>query len=229
MGDRVYTLRRTLLATDYSPHMGVNADTFRVYDDGIMYVNLDLMSMPELDSLLPRLTQAEGLIFDLRGYPKGNHQLINHLMTQPDTTSSWMQVPQQVYPDQQEPNHMLKLNWMEEMQPKQPYLGDKPTVFLTDGRAISYAESFLAYISHYRLATIMGQPTAGANGNVNIINLPGNLYITFTGMRVVKHDGSRLHGIGIAPDILINRTVAAVRRGEDEYINAALAHLRAGR
>ena len=136
-----------------------------------------------------------------------------------------MQVAQQIYPNQLEPRSFIKFNWMGMMQPQQPYLGDIPTVFLTDGRAISYAESFMGYVKHYELATIMGQPTAGPNGNVNILHLPGDFYVTFTGMRVVQHDGSRLHGVGFAPDVLLERTVAGVRRGEDEYIAAARAHL----
>ena len=41
-----------------------------------------------------------------------------------------------------------------------------------------------------------------------------------------KHDGSRLHGIGFLPDIYVTRTVAAVRRGEDECLEAALTYLR---
>ena len=36
-------------------------------------------------------------------------------------------------------------------------------------------------------------------------------------MEVVKHDGSALYGIGYAPDYDVERTIAAVREGRDEY------------
>jgi C-terminal processing protease CtpA/Prc len=95
-------------------------------------------------------------------------------------------------------------------------------VFLTDGRAISYAESFLSFVEHYRLAEIVGQPTAGANGNINPFVLPGGFRLIYTGMRVVKHDGSQHHTIGIQPTIFAKRTIQGVRQGRDELIEKAL-------
>ena len=53
-----------------------------------------------------------------------------------------------------------------------PYLGNKNVVFMTNGSAISYAESYMGYIEGYKLATIIGQPTAGTNGNTNPLILP---------------------------------------------------------
>ena len=70
---------------------------------------------------------------------------------------------------------------------------------LTDARAISYAETCMGIVEHYRLGTIVGEPTAGTNGNVNSIPLPGGYRVSFTGMKVLKHDGSVHHGVGIRP------------------------------
>jgi hypothetical protein len=44
--------------------------------------------------------------------------------------------------------------------------------FLTDGRAICYAETYIGMIEHYKLAEIVGGPTAGTNGNVNPLRCP---------------------------------------------------------
>ena len=52
------------------------------------------------------------------------------------------------------------------MPPIAPRLKAK-MAFITDGRAISYAESYLAIIEAYKLAEIVGETTAGTNGNVN--------------------------------------------------------------
>jgi hypothetical protein len=41
-------------------------------------------------------------------------------------------------------------------------------------------------------------------------------------MKVVKHDGSQHHLIGIQPTVPLGRTLAAVREGRDEYIERAL-------
>jgi hypothetical protein len=41
-------------------------------------------------------------------------------------------------------------------------------------------------------------------------------------MRVLKHDGSQHHGIGIIPTHPVERTVAGVREGRDEFLEYAL-------
>ena len=99
---------------------------------------------------------------------------------------------------------------------------DGKVVFITDGRAISYAESFMGFIEYYRLAEIVGQPTAGTNGNVNFFNLPGGFRVTWTGMKVVKHDGSQHHLIGIQPTVPVHRTIRGVQEERDEFLEKAI-------
>jgi C-terminal processing protease CtpA/Prc len=94
--------------------------------------------------------------------------------------------------------------------------------FLTDGRAISYAESYMGIIEAYRLAEIVGEPTAGTNGNVNPFTLPGSYTIVWTGMKVLKHDGSQHHGIGIKPTVPVARTIKGVREKRDEQLERAI-------
>jgi len=50
-----------------------------------------------------------------------------------------------------------------------------------------------------KLAEIVGSPTAGANGNVSPFSVPGGITISWTGMRVLKHDGRQHHTIGVTP------------------------------
>ncbi|MHC4628783.1 MAG: S41 family peptidase, partial [Planctomycetota bacterium] len=109
--------------------------------------------------------------------------------------------------------------------PKEPHIKGK-VVFLTDGRAISYAESCMGFIEHYKLAEIVGQPTAGTNGNVNPYELPGGFRVVWTGMRVVKHDGSQHHLIGIQPTVPVQRTIQGVIEGRDEFVEKALEVIR---
>ena len=188
-------------------------------EDDIFYVNLDKAEMAEIRKKMDELANTKGVIFDLRGYPKGNHEVISYLLTEPDTSSAWMRVPQIIYPDQESVVGFTKHGW--HMQPREPHIKGK-VVFITDARAISYAESFMGFVEHYRLAEIVGQPTAGTNGNVNAFKLPGGFRITWTGMRVVKHDGSQHHLIGIQPTIPVQRTVQGVINGRDEFLEKAL-------
>jgi C-terminal processing protease CtpA/Prc len=99
-------------------------------------------------------------------------------------------------------------------------------VFLTNGRAISYSETIMAIVEGYRLGEIVGGPTAGTNGNTNPFTVPGGFQINWTGMKVLKHDGSRHHGVGIVPTVPASRTRAGVADGRDEVLERALSLLK---
>ena len=193
-------------------------------ESGIFYVNLDRAEMPRIKGRMKELAKAKGVIFDLRGYPKGNHEVIGHLLTRPDTSTAWMRIPHVTEPDQENLAGFRESGW--NMQPLKPTIEGK-VVFLTDGRAISYAESFMGFIEHYKLAEIVGQPTAGTNGNINIFELPGGFRVIWTGMKVVKHDGSQHHLIGIQPTVPLQRTLRGVREGRDEFVEKALEIIKA--
>lgn len=68
----------------------------------------------------------------------------------------------------------------------------------------------------------MGETTAGTNGDVNTLRLLGDYSLTWTGMRVLEQDGTPHHGVGIKPTVEVHRTVAGVRAGRDEQLEAAL-------
>tara|TARA_R110000765_G_C18937136_1_gene607279 strand:+ start:99 stop:2354 length:2256 start_codon:yes stop_codon:yes gene_type:complete len=193
---------------------------YKQISNDVFYLNLDLASMDTINTLLPKLEDYNSIIFDLRGYPKGNHGLISHLLKAKDTTEGWMKVPQIIYPDQKNIAGWESYEWM--LETATPYLGDKKIIFITDGSAISYAESFMGYIEGYELGTIIGQPTAGTNGNINPFELPGGYRLSWTGMKVNKHNGSQHHAIGVTPDIFVTKTIAGVKAGKDEFLEKAI-------
>lgn len=184
----------------------------------IYYVDLDRASMQEIEPVIQNIANAKGVIFDLRGYPNGNHMLISHLLSKADTSNKWMKIPHIIYPDHKF-TEWGNFNWL--LSVAYPHIESK-VVFLTNAKAISYSESYLSFIKHYKLATIVGESTAGANGNINHIYLPSGMQVVFTGMRVSKHDGTQHHLIGVKPDVEITRTLKAVKQGRDEYLEKAL-------
>jgi C-terminal processing protease CtpA/Prc len=114
-----------------------------------------------------------------------------------------------------------------DLSPQPPRLTGR-IVFMTDGRAISYAESVMGYVQDRKLGTIVGAPTAGTNGNVVTFRVPSGFSLTFTGMRVTRHDGKTpFHLVGVTPDVAAAPTLAGLRAGRDEVLERALALLRA--
>jgi C-terminal processing protease CtpA/Prc len=185
---------------------------------GLFYVNVDQVTDDDFKAALDRLAGARGVIFDLRGYPRHiSPVILNHLVDHPFTSARW-NVPVITRPDRQGWDWDVS-GWFE--QPAAPRLTGK-IAFITDGRAISYAESYLGIVEAYHLGEIVGAPTAGTNGDVNPFSLPGGYQVTWTGMKVTKHDGSRHHGVGIQPTVPVSRTLQGVTAGRDELLEKAI-------
>lgn len=195
----------------------------RIKDD-LFYLDMSTVSQDSIDKWMPELAKARGIICDFRGHPESNNDFINHLLKEEEDTK-WLFTPQTAYPDQE--NIEFKgSGW--NMKPKKPQVTGK-VVFITDSRAGSLSESYLGFIKDFKLATIIGQPSAGANGDVNTVNLPGGHTIIWTGMVVKNHDGSKHHIKGIVPDIPLERTLKGVTEGRDEFYEKALQLIKAGK
>ncbi|MDQ3714047.1 MAG: S41 family peptidase [Acidobacteriota bacterium] len=185
----------------------------------VFYVDLNRISDDDFRAALPKLEKATGIIFDLRGYPKVSTEVLSHLIDKPVQSAQWL-IPIVSVPDHRNmTNYDRRGRW--DLQPKQPRLAAK-IAFLTDGRAISYAESYMGIIEAYKLAEIVGEPTAGTNGNINPFTVPGGYRIIWTGMRVIKHDDSPHHGIGIKPTVPVSRTIKGIREKRDEQLERAI-------
>ena len=70
--------------------------------------------------------------------------------------------------------------------------------------------------------TIIGSTTAGADGNVSYINLPGGLQTVISGIGVYYPDGTETQRIGIVPDVWVEPTIEGIREGRDELLEMAV-------
>ena len=71
----------------------------------------------------------------------------------------------------------------------------------------------------------MGSRTSGADGQITSIAVPGGISVGFTGQGVRFPDGRRLQRTGLIPDIEVKPTIAGIRDGRDEELEAALRFL----
>jgi C-terminal processing protease CtpA/Prc len=214
---RTVTLRRTVEMQNISETRPPKISQLK---PGIFYVALDRLKDEDFQAALPQLEKATGIIFELRGYPSVSPMIISHLIDKDAASARWM------VPIITKPDHLNIVDYdgsgRWDLKPIAPRLKAK-VAFLTDGRAISYAESYMGIIEAYKLAEIVGEPTAGTNGNVNPFVLPGNYTLVWTGMKVLKHDGSQHHGVGIQPTVPVSRTIKGVREKRDEQLERAIA------
>ena len=197
---------------------------------GVRYFDLCGADAEALAEHIEKLADAKSVIFDLRGYPDSAGKIaLNHLIRRP-SRSLQMLVPVRCRPgsslragpDAYAPSPGVIWNnvgpW--ELRPATPRIRGK-VIFVTDGSAISYAESCMSIVESLKLGAIVGEPTAATNGNINTIAVPGGWTITFTGMRVTKDDGTPYHGVGTRPTHPASRTIAGIKAGKDELLDAA--------
>jgi C-terminal processing protease CtpA/Prc len=193
-------------------------------EPGVLYVDLDRVSEEDWQAVVPRLAAAKGIIFDMRGYPgQPGIQALAHLTEVTIRCARW-NVSSAALPDRLDsPYHESGWN----VPPEKPYFNAR-RAFLTDGRAISYAETVMGIVENFKLGAIVGEATAGTNGNVNPFRLPGGYTVSWTGMKVLKHDGSQHHGIGIRPTVPVSRTRKGVAEGADEILVRAIQYVKSG-
>jgi C-terminal processing protease CtpA/Prc len=100
-------------------------------------------------------------------------------------------------------------------------ISDQRLIWLTDARAMSFAESLLSAVRYNHLGTIIGDSTAGTNGVINNTTLADGSLVTWTGMAVENPDGSVFRGV--QPDIIAIQTRAGLVAGRDDVLRAALS------
>ena len=74
-------------------------------------------------------------------------------------------------------------------------------------------------------AFVLGSTTAGADGNVSEIPLPGGFSTWISGIGVFYPDKRPTRSIGIIPDVVVNPTLAGIRAGRDEVLEEALRQI----
>ncbi|GAA5038827.1 hypothetical protein GCM10011506_37160 [Marivirga lumbricoides] len=96
-------------------------------------------------------------------------------------------------------------------------------IVLIDENAISYSETIGMILQAYvPNLTFVGRNTAGANGNVLEVDLPGNYKFQFTNLDFRYPDNSHIQGEGIVPDVFIKKEVGYSKKETDPILEAAL-------
>ncbi|HEY6571930.1 MAG TPA: S41 family peptidase, partial [Candidatus Eisenbacteria bacterium] len=102
---------------------------------------------------------------------------------------------------------------------------DGKIAILVDEVSQSHAEYTAMAFRAVPGAIVVGSTTAGADGNVSRIPLPGGLRTMMSGIGVFYPDRRPTQRVGIVPDITVRPTVAGIRDGRDEVLDAAVSRV----
>ena len=202
------------LASNWAADLPGN--TFQILTKEIAYLKLGSVVAAQSANYIQSAAGTKGLIIDIRNYPSDFvvFSLGDLLASEP------VDFVQFTYGDVATPG---AFHWQSPplgLTPAQPHYSGR-VVVLVDGITQSSAE-YTALAFRAAGAIIVGSTTAGADGNVSTVPLPGGLSSLFSGIGVYYPDNRPTQRVGIIPDILVTPTIAGIRAGHDEVLEEAI-------
>ena len=200
---------------------------FTVLPSGFGYVDLPRLTIAEVDKMFETIKSAPAVIFDMRGYPQGTAWAIAPRLTEKKNVAA-AAFSRLIWSEKylHDPNFIANFTFVQKLpEPKGDiYLGK--VVMLIDEKAISQSEHTAMFFEVATDVTFIGTPTAGANGDVTNLVLPGNLTVHFSGHDVRHADGRQLQRLGIQPHIKVAPTILGLLiENRDEILEAAIKFL----
>lgn len=184
----------------------------------IIYINPYLISDDEIDSIMKQCLKKKGIIIDMRCYPMGNisGSISYYIIGRLSEFAIYTQ------PDLSQPGRFIygRQKMFCGGKNKKSYKGK--VMVLINKETQSAAEFSSMMFSASPVVQFVGSSTAGADGNVSFIPLPGDIQAIMTGLGIYYPDGRETQRIGIVPDIEVKPTIQGLREGRDEVLEKAI-------
>jgi C-terminal processing protease CtpA/Prc len=177
----------------------------------IGYVHLGRIKAAQLPQLRQSLGRTKGIIIDMRAYPSDQvfFELIALFQDQPRPFAA------DIAPDLTYPGRFKALPKV--IAPpggEPPYTGR--LLLLVNEETQSTAEFLAMALRTTPRALIVGSTTAGTDGDIAEVVLPGNVRLRMTTVGVYYADGRETQQVGIVPDVVVKPTIVGIREGRDE-------------
>jgi C-terminal processing protease CtpA/Prc len=213
---RVQIAQAQLATAGRNEHAG---ETFQMLSPDVAYLKLSSIKSADVAAFVEKARGAKSLIVDIRNYPSEYvvYSLGSLLV---DSRTAFVAFTK---PDLSNPG---AFRWAEPqyIDPQQPHFGGRVAI-LVDESSISQAEYTAMALRASPRAIIVGMQTSGADGNVSLIPLPGNMRAGMSGLGVFYPDRTPTQQVGVKLDIACPNTIAGLREGRDETLDCALREL----
>jgi C-terminal processing protease CtpA/Prc len=180
------------------------------------YVNMGKLEIKQVNSVMTALQDSKTIIFDLRNSPKGTMYQVSRFLNPKPVAFAKFTKPDFSYPGMYDSTYHFYTGRAN----KAHYKGK--VLLLVDEETQSQAEFTTMILQTSPNATIVGSQTAGADGDICWLPLPGGYRTAFSGLGVYYPDGRETQRIGIVPDVGVLPTVQGIGEGRDEVLEKAL-------
>jgi len=191
-------------------------DTFQRLTDDVAYVKLSTIAIGDVEGYVRDAATARVLVIDIRGYPSAFVVFaLGNLLAEGSPEFVKFTVGNMSNPG--------SFRWTAPGRLRGTGSFHGRLVILVDEATQSAAEYTAMAFRVAPGAIVVGSTTAGADGNVSILPLPGALRVMFTGLGVYYPDGRPTQQIGIVPDLVVLPTIRGLRDGRDEVLEAGVS------
>ncbi|RFP20071.1 peptidase S41 [Duganella sp. BJB480] len=194
-------------------------ETFQLLGEDIAYIKLSSVKRDNIPDYMERAAHTKGLIIDIRNYPSDFMPFVlgPYFIDKPTKFVRF------TAGDLSNPGGF---KWGPELTiaPKAAHYPGK-VMILVDEKSQSQSEYTAMALRVGARAKVVGSTTAGADGNVSSIPLPGGLRTMISGIGVFYPDKRPTQRVGIIPDIEVKPTIKGLRAMRDEVLDAAIAEI----
>lgn len=192
--------------TEYYRNDG--SKSFELLDGNIGYITLRSLKKEETDSVMALFKGTKEIVIDIRNYP---NTFVPFTLGQYFISSSTPFVKfTKGNPDN--PGEFVFTKPLEIPSAAKMYQGK--LVVLVNQFSQSQAEYTTMAFRAGENTTVIGSTTAGADGNVSSIYLPGGLSTSISGIGVYYPNGTETQRVGIVPDIEVKPTIEGIKNGK---------------
>lgn len=192
----------------------------------IGYIDPSSLKNGDLEKLMKEFEKTDGLIVDLRHYPSTIiTYLLNEYINPNQKVFAYMGFPNQAIPGAFYNKEMVSGRGVLKEQEKDirifaPYTGK--VILLMDEGTQSQSEFAIMSLRQAPNTTVVGNPSIGADGNITIVRLPGNISFPISGLGVYTPEGKQTQRCGLQPDVECYQTIEGILSGKDELLDKAI-------
>ena len=189
---------------------------YKLLSGNIGYITLATIKGEDISEIKELFKDTKGIIIDIRNYPSTFVPLSlgSYFVSSPtsfakfsiiniNNPGEFTLVPGQIIPSSGD-SYQRKL------------------VVMVNENSQSLSEYTAMALKAGQNTTIIGSTTAGADGNVSHIQLPGGIKTSISGIGVYYPDGTETQRVGIIPDVIVEPTIEGIKARKDEVLEKAI-------